>query len=257
VAGKHRKPNPLLLTLRTTGGLVAGAAVLGTAAATAQASVPSIGQPASPPKAAADAVIASKSGKPRGKSAGEARSSKSKNSSTANTTRRAPSKAIKRPTAEDAITLAKRQVGVSENPNGETMFQDWYMSTQRATETVRRDGGSIEGYNDAEWCDMFISWIGDHLGFSDQFGSDAWTVAHAEWFRDQGRWGTRPQPGAIVFFAWDGGKSLDDISHVGMVIRDNDDGTIQTVEGNTSNAVETKERSIDDVVGYGYPDYAG
>ncbi|WP_067463249.1 hypothetical protein [Actinomadura macra] len=35
-----------------------------------------------------------------------------------------------------------------------------------------------------------------------------------------------------------------------------DDGTIQTVEGNTGNAVKVKTRDTDKVVGYGYPAYA-
>ena len=128
--------------------------------------------------------------------------------------------------------------------------------TERAQETVARDGGSVQEYSDAEWCDMFISWVGDKLGFTDQIGSDAWTVAHAQWFQDNDRWGDTPKPGAIVFFSWSGGKSADDIQHVGMVIKDDGDGTIQTVEGNTGNSVQVKERSTDSVVGYGYPDYA-
>ena len=46
------------------------------------------------------------------------------------------------------------------------------------------------------------------------------------------------------------------IDHVGLVITDNRDGTISTVEGNTDDAVQIKTRSTNKVVGYGYPDYA-
>lgn len=158
--------------------------------------------------------------------------------------------------ADDVIKLAEKQIGIAENGSGSTKFQDWYMSTDRAEETVRRDGGDIEGYSAAAWCSMFISWLGTELDFSDQMGQDAWTVAHAEWFKDQDRWGTTPRPGAVVFFNWAGGKSLDDIEHVGLVVEDNRDGTIKTVEGNTDNAVRERERSTSDVVGYGYPEYA-
>ncbi|MFL6056278.1 MAG: hypothetical protein ACJ72W_25765 [Actinoallomurus sp.] len=42
-----------------------------------------------------------------------------------------------------------------------------------------------------------------------------------------------------------------------MVIKDNPDGTIQTSEGNTDNAVKIRTRSTDNVVGYGYPEYGG
>ncbi|TDD66876.1 CHAP domain-containing protein, partial [Actinomadura rubrisoli] len=161
-----------------------------------------------------------------------------------------------RPTAEEAIRLARSQVGIEEDGGGETKFQEWYMSTSRAGETVARDGGSIGQYGDASWCDMFISWIGDRLGFSDGMGKDAWTVAHARWFQDTGRWGDEPRPGAIVFYDWDGGGAVGGINHVGMVIKKLGDGRIQTVEGNTGDAVMVKSRSTDKVVGYGYPDYA-
>ncbi|WP_433187656.1 hypothetical protein [Actinoallomurus sp. CA-150999] len=46
------------------------------------------------------------------------------------------------------------------------------------------------------------------------------------------------------------------LEHVGLVIKDNGDGTIQTVDGNTDNAVKVRVRPASDVVGYGgYPDY--
>ncbi|TYB45009.1 CHAP domain-containing protein [Actinomadura chibensis] len=129
------------------------------------------------------------------------------------------------------------------------------MGTSRARETLARDGGSLDGYGDANWCDMFISWVGERLGFTDEMGSDAWTVAHARWFQQNGRWGTEPRPGAIVFYAWSGGKDSSDIRHVGMVVKKVDDDTIEAVEGNTGNAVRVKTRSSDDIVGYGYPAY--
>ena len=58
-----------------------------------------------------------------------------------------------------------------------------------------------------------------------------------------------------MFFSWSGSKSIDEIDHVGMVIKDNSDGTIQTVEGNTDDAVKVRTRDVSSVVGYGYPDY--
>ncbi|MBW8480845.1 CHAP domain-containing protein [Actinomadura sp. PM05-2] len=166
------------------------------------------------------------------------------------------STAKKKPTAQDAIKVAESQVGVKENRSGETKFQDWYMTTQRAKETVRRDGGSIKAYDDAAWCSMFVSWVGNKIGFSGQVGEDAYTVEHAKWFKSQGRWGTTPKPGAVVFFNFDGSKSLNSIEHVGMVIKREGRGTVETVEGNTGNAVQIKTRSADQIVGYGYPDYA-
>jgi CHAP domain len=160
------------------------------------------------------------------------------------------------PTAADALRLAIAQVGVTEDADGGgTIYQKWFVSSPWAVRGVQRDGGSIGDYADANWCDMFISWIGAQLSVKGM-GADAFTPTHAQWFKDQGRWGQTPTPGAIVFFSWSGGKSIDDIDHVGMVIKDNHDGTIQTVEGNTDDAVRIRTRDVSAVVGYGYPQYA-
>ncbi|GAA1887581.1 CHAP domain-containing protein [Actinomadura bangladeshensis] len=265
VPGKHRKPGSLSITWRTTGGVIVGAAVLGTAAATAQASVLPFG-PAPATATAAGVTTAGKAGKAPAKDASKGSSKGTSKGGSDATSKAAPKKAeprkaapaatgASRPTAAEAIKIAKSQVGVTEDGGGETKFQKWYMSTARAKETVARDGGSIGGYSDAQWCDMFVSWVGEQIGFTDQVGSDAWTVAHAEWFQEHGRWGTEPRPGAIVFYAWNGSKKVSAIRHVGMVVDKVDDGTIEAVEGNTGNAVKIKKRSTDDIVGYGYPDY--
>ncbi len=170
----------------------------------------------------------------------------------------APKPAAPKPvTANDVIALAEKQVGVSEDSSGNTKFGSWYMTTPRARQTVARDGGSVGDYAGAEWCDMFVSWVGTQLGISATMGQDPYTVTHAEWFQAQKRWGTVPKPGAVVFFSWSGSKSTDDIQHVGLVIKDNGNGTIQTVEGNTNGGeVAIKTRPTSEVVGYGYPAYA-
>lgn len=161
-------------------------------------------------------------------------------------------------TAQDLLDLALAQVGITENAQGGgTKFHAWYMSSPRARETAARDGGTVEDYANAPWCAMFVSWVGEQLGIRSTVGWDAYTVTHAQWFRDNGRWGTEPTPGAVVFFAWEGTKNISDIDHVGFVIKDNNDGTISTVEGNTGNGrVETRIRPKAQVVGYGYPEYA-
>jgi hypothetical protein len=160
------------------------------------------------------------------------------------------------PSANDALKLAISQVGVTEDANGGgTKFQQWFVSSPWAERGVQRDGGSVGDYANANWCDMFVSWVGDQLGVKGM-GADAFTPTHAQWFKDQGRWGHTPTPGAVVFYSWSGSDSIDDIDHVGMVIKDNHDGTIQTVEGNTDNAVKIRTRNTSAVVGYGYPQYA-
>ncbi|MER7499490.1 CHAP domain-containing protein [Nonomuraea pusilla] len=161
-------------------------------------------------------------------------------------------------TATQVLALARQQIGTSENAQGGgTKFQEWYASSPRAAETVRRDGGAPRDYLNAAWCSMFVSWVGEHSGARSQVGWDAYTVTHAKWFKANGRWGSTPKPGAVVFFAWDGSKDLDSIQHVGFVEKDNGDGTITTIEGNTGNGkVEERVRPTSQVVGYGYPHYA-
>jgi hypothetical protein len=164
-------------------------------------------------------------------------------------------KARSLPTADDVLKLAISQVGTTENAAGGSKFNQWFMTTPYAQQGAARYGGRVSDYANASWCDMFVSWLGDQLGVKGM-GDNAFTPAHARWFQQQGRWGNVPEPGAVVFFSWNGDKSIDGIDHVGLVIKDDHDGTIQTVEGNTDNAVKIRTRSTDQVVGYGYPQYA-
>ncbi|WP_188189819.1 CHAP domain-containing protein [Nonomuraea sp. SYSU D8015] len=159
-------------------------------------------------------------------------------------------------TADTMIKIAESQVGVTENAaGGGTPFHQWYMSSQRAKETAARDGGSIQAYANAPWCAMFVSWVGEKAGARPTVGWDAYTITWAKWFDANGHWGTQAKPGAVVFFSWDGG-SFDSIDHVGLVKKDNQDGTLTTVEGNTGNGkVEQRIRPKSQVVGYGYPEY--
>ncbi|SDJ77792.1 CHAP domain-containing protein [Nonomuraea jiangxiensis] len=169
-----------------------------------------------------------------------------------------PEKAGIQVTASQVLALARAQIGTSENSDGGgTKYQKWYASTPRAAETVARDGGTTAGYLDAAWCSMFVSWVGNQTGARNLIGWDAYTVAHAKWFADNHRFGDEPKPGAVVFFSWSGSKSIDDIQHVGFVVKDNGNGTISTIEGNTAGTVAARVRSKSQVVGYGYPDYAG
>jgi hypothetical protein len=161
-------------------------------------------------------------------------------------------------TAAQVLALAEAQVGTSENAaGGGTKYQQWYAASQRAAETAARDGGTTTDYLNAAWCSMFVSWVGEQTGARPQVGWDAYTVAHAKWFAANNRFGALAKPGAVVFFSWSGSKDLNDIEHVGFVVKDNQDGTISTIEGNTGNgSVEARVRPTSQVVGYGYPSYA-
>jgi cell wall-associated NlpC family hydrolase len=104
---------------------------------------------------------------------------------------------------------------------------------------------------------MFVSWLGAQTGVKNM-GWDAYTVQHATWFKKTDRWGKKAKPGAVVFFDWKNGSkgSIGGIDHVGLVVKDNGDGTVKTIEGNSNNEVQKKTRDKSQIVGYGYPDYA-
>jgi hypothetical protein len=261
--GRHAKPPLIPLKTKVTGSVVAGAALAATVAASAAAGVSQEPRTGSdrPVASASDAhnkdrdsvqnmaVVAKKAPKK-----GEAAPAKKLNGKAHKPAR--SSTAARKISAAQVIKLAKAELGTSEDNSGETKFNKWFMGDRRAEQTVKRDGGDLDGYKDAAWCSMFISWIGSKLGISSQMGFDAWTPEHANWFKKHGRWGSTPRPGAVTFFSWSGRKDIDDIDHVGITIKGNGDGTIQTIEGNTRNTVAIRERDKSDVVGYGYPDYA-
>ncbi|MFC7484925.1 peptidoglycan-binding protein [Luedemannella flava] len=113
---------------------------------------------------------------------------------------------------------------------------------------------------DGAWCDMTVSYAANQSGnLAACMGKFAWTVAHAQAFKNAGRWhyglgGIRS--GDIVFFDWSGGGSISGIDHVGVVEAVNSDGSITTIEGNTSDMCLRRRRKAC-VVGYGRPAYNG
>lgn len=150
------------------------------------------------------------------------------------------------PSAEDVIAQAERWVGFVEGPgNNETPFGKWY------------------GLNFQPYCAMALSKWSFDAGLPIPASTPkgyAYTPSGANWFKQQGRWGTKPRVGAHVFFNFNGTR----IHHVGIVTRVNSDGTIDTVEANTSRGSAGSQRDGGGVwrrrrgtgiVGYGYPDY--
>ncbi|MFD5792333.1 peptidoglycan-binding protein [Streptomyces diastatochromogenes] len=114
------------------------------------------------------------------------------------------------------------------------------------------------GMNDA-WCDMTVSYAAAH---SDNLaaigGKFAYTVAHAQSFQSRGLWhyGTGGiRSGDVVFFDWSGSQSIGAIDHVGVVEAVHSDGTITTIEGNTSDQCMRRLRNSSTIVGYGRPSY--
>lgn len=111
--------------------------------------------------------------------------------------------------------------------------------------------------NGYAWCDMFVDWCCLQLMGSKEKGEwlecqtglyGAGCTWSSQCYRNAGRFGTKPEIGAQVFF----GKSGDE-EHTGIVEKF-DNTYVYTIEGNTSNKVarRTYKRTDNYIVGYGY-----
>jgi hypothetical protein len=141
--------------------------------------------------------------------------------------------------AAGAVAAAQGQVGVAEQPPGSN---DSPQIAQYRTATA----GSGVG----PWCAYFASWAaaqaGTPLGEAGQgFGS---VSALYDWAQRTGRatpagTGVRPNPGDLI--VWGG-------EHVGIVESVDPDGSIHTIEGNSSNAVSRRTYGPDGGGATGY-----
>ena len=162
---------------------------------------------------------------------------------------------------EAIIGVAQKQVGTIEGPkDNETKYGAWIK------------------VNFQPWCQSFVSWCAFTAGVS-KFPKSASTVAASDWFKKEGRWSDArnddPQAGDWIYFDFpeDG---VNRISHVGLCIKNNGDGTIQVIEGNTSGTAKgdqrnggmcveknrgyvknNKKKLVNAVVGWGRPVYTG
>ncbi|TDD66671.1 CHAP domain-containing protein, partial [Actinomadura darangshiensis] len=143
------------------------------------------------------------------------------------------------------LDIAQKELGYTEKGDGYTKFGNWY------AEHV--DGDHDEYFKTAPWCDMFLAWAADKADVTDQAGQFASTIDHAKWFKKNDAWGHDPEPGAIVFYDWNGSGDIDQVDHVGIVEKV-DGHTLHTIEGNADGyKLMRKTRDMDAVVGFGYP----
>ena len=115
---------------------------------------------------------------------------------------------------------------------------------EKFLDVAQSELGYIEGPQDNEtkyqkpkqaWCGAFVNWCAKQAGI--KIPNCTYTPAGATAFMDKNAWTIAeqadPQPGDIVFFDFPG-DALDRISHVGIVISNNGNGTVTCIEGNTS-----------------------
>ncbi|MCF6467414.1 CHAP domain-containing protein [Nonomuraea sp. MG754425] len=148
--------------------------------------------------------------------------------------------------ADRLLAVVRSQLGETESPTGWTKYGSWWA----------RRHDKPAAWAVAAWCDMFLAWCAAQAGLIAVVGDHAYTPSHAQWFKNRGQWGQTPRKGAIVFFDWGGSKAIPAIDHVGIVEAVKNSGrTIVTIEGNTSNRVMRRERTLAEVAGFGYPAY--
>jgi cell wall-associated NlpC family hydrolase len=118
------------------------------------------------------------------------------------------------------LEVAMSQVGVVEGP--------------KDNET---DYGKFTGHDGQAWCGSFMMWCAKQAGVT--IPNVVYTPAGYEAFKSthtliDPATGT-PQPGDLIFFSFiPHALPTSTVQHVGVVLKDNGDGTITTVEGNTS-----------------------
>lgn len=139
--------------------------------------------------------------------------------------------------AAGIVQAAQSQVGVAEQPPG-----------SNDSPQIAQFRGATAGAGVGPWCAYFASWAarqaGTPLGEQGQgFGS---VSAVAGWAQRTGRLepaGSRPNPGDLV--VW-GGR------HIGIVESVDANGSIHTIEGNSSNAVSRRTYGPDGGGATGY-----
>jgi hypothetical protein len=115
------------------------------------------------------------------------------------------------------VAVAKAELGTVEGPkDNQTKY------------------GAFTKANFLPWCGSFIMWCASQVNL--KIPNVVGTVAGSEKFKGTGNWSNaataKPKPGDLAFFDFaPGGTPVD---HVGIVVCDNGDGTVTTIEGNTS-----------------------
>ena len=119
---------------------------------------------------------------------------------------------------KEFIEIAKAEVGTIEGPkDNETKY------------------GAFTKANFQPWCGSFVNWCANEVGL--KIPNCVYTPGGATAFIKKDQWEKAeeaiPLPGDIVFFDFPS-DGVDRISHVGIVVKDNGDGTVTCIEGNTA-----------------------
>jgi len=151
------------------------------------------------------------------------------------------------------VEIARKELGTKEQPQGSN----------------KQKYGLYFAQNGAQWCAFFVSWCIVQSGLKLPRIGIGYCPDWVNWFKKIKRFypnTSKPQVGDIVFFAFRSDWYQKGIAqHIGIVESINKDGSINTIEGNTSSGlvgsqdngdgVYRRKRNINTIVGYGRPIY--
>lgn len=152
-------------------------------------------------------------------------------------------------TAKKILSVAVKELGNKEQPaeSNRTKYGKWY------------------GMDGQPWCAMFVSWVFERGGLplpviQSQKGF-AYCPYGRKYYKRQRQLFSKPKVGDLVFFRF--GNSLVS-NHVGIVESVNRNGTVTTIEGNTSRTsddnggkVMRRIRNLSICYGFARPNYSG
>ena len=128
------------------------------------------------------------------------------------------------------------QVALAQEGNGGDVYWSWYGFQSRVS-----------------WCACFVSWCGEQCGYLESGVLPKFSLCSdgLKWFQEKGQFkdgNCVPAAGDIIFFDWGDDGSID---HVGIV-ESVEKGNVNTVEGNSEDAVRRRSYPIGDSEIYGY-----
>ena len=120
------------------------------------------------------------------------------------------------------IELATAEVGYIEEPINKTKYQ----------KTAQ------------PWCGAFVNFIFKkaEVAIPNCLSTQAGALAFKKIDKFQEAANATPEVGDLAFFDFPN-DNLDRISHIGIVVKDNGDGTVTCIEGNTSSDVKGNQRN--------------
>ena len=117
---------------------------------------------------------------------------------------------------DDFLAVATKEIGTVETGNNITKY------------------GKFTKHDGQPWCGSFVMWCSAQV--KQQMPNCVYTPAGVTAFQGMGTWANaataKPKPGDIAFFDFVVGGAP--VEQVGIVVKDNLDGTVTTIEGNTS-----------------------